>query len=357
MVVGMRGCHLYSSARDRTALSRRSTRESRHELPAGRARVEVRLEGFGAGELVGDEQGHRGVVGAFGARTVAVGELAACLIRSLPAAAAARDEVEGVLRAAIDRARTAWPKLAVADDVVVTAIGASVRDADDVIAAIGELVIDDLYLALACAAAVPAALSAFATTCDPALAGSLRQMGLAADVVDEVIHELHTKLFVGASPKIASYSGRAPLRSWARTVATRLAIDRMRARDTAISDDDEVLDRLPATDDSPELAHLRATYAAELKQAFEEALATLEVRERNVLRHHFVDRLSIDQIGALYGVHKTTAFRWLEAARTALAKRTRASFGRRVPVLPAELDSIVRLVQSHVDFSLSRVLA
>src|SRR5262249_38219270 len=153
-----------------------STREGRHQLTAGGARVEVRLERLRARESAGHEQRHRGVVGAFDARTHAVGELAACLVRSLPTAEAVRDEVGSVLRAAIDRARAAWPKLAVTDDVVVTAIGASVRDAEDVIAAIGELVIDDLYLALACAAGVPAALTAFATTCDPALAGSLRQM-------------------------------------------------------------------------------------------------------------------------------------------------------------------------------------
>jgi RNA polymerase sigma-70 factor, ECF subfamily len=130
----------------------------------------------------------------------------------------------------------------------------------------------------------------------------------------------------------------------------------MRTRDES-SSDSRVLDQLPDAADGPELAHLRALYAGELKQAFEEAIASLEVRERNVLRHHFIDRLNVEEIGALYGVHKSTAYRWLETARTVLAKRTRAGFNRRVQVRPSELDSIVRLVQSHVDLSLSRLLA
>ena len=182
-------------------------------------------------------------------------------------------------------------------------------------------------------------------------------MNLAADAIDDVLHEVRTKLFVGdGAPRIATYSGRAALASWVRTIATRVAIDRLREHEAGPGDSG-VLDALPDVSDGPELAHFRATYHVELKAAFEEALATLEVRERNLLRQHFVDNLTLDDIGALYGVHKTTAFRWLEAARTALSKRTRACFQQRVKALPEELDSILRLLQSHVDLSLSRVLA
>jgi len=263
--------------------------------------------------------------------------------------------MDAAVRAALERGRRAWPELVVDEAMFATVIASSVGGVAD---AVDELAIEDLYLAQACATAAPAALAAFSASCDAALAGGLRQLGLADDVVEEVLHETRTKLFVAIAghPKIATYSGHAALKTWTRTVATRVAIDRIRAREDMTSDD-HILDKLPDAADTPDLAHLRATYQAELKGAFEEALATLDVRERNVLRLHFIDRLTIDEIGALYAVHKTTAFRWLEAARTALAKRTRSGFQQRVKVLPAELDSIVRLVQSHVDLSLSRVLA
>jgi RNA polymerase sigma-70 factor (ECF subfamily) len=140
-----------------------------------------------------------------------------------------------------------------------------------------------------------------------------------------------------------------------RTIATRIAIDRLRGK-RAEPVETEALERLPDSADSPELAHFRRTYHTEFKAAFEAALASLEVRERNVLRHHFVDGLTTDEIGALYDVHKTTAFRWLDGAREKLSKRTRAEFQQRVTALPQELDSILRLVQSQLDLSLSRVL-
>jgi RNA polymerase sigma-70 factor (ECF subfamily) len=75
------------------------------------------------------------------------------------------------------------------------------------------------------------------------------------------------------------------------------------------------------------------------------------------LRHHYIDTLTIDEIGALYGVHKTTAFRWLEAARTTLAKRTQNAFRARVQLTASEMQSVVRLLESNIELSLRRVLA
>lgn len=265
-------------------------------------------------------------------------------------------DLEAALAAAIARGRAAWPQLEVDDETFVGAIHRGISDAVDPVTAISDLAVEDLYLAQACATGAPPALEAFIAMCAPTLAGGLRQMGLAADVVEELGQEVQTKLFVGSPPRIATYSGRAALRSWVRTVATRVAVDRLRKPDTAALED-EVAERLSDPARGPDLELFRAKYQLEFKQAFEEALATLDVRERNLLRHHFVDELTTEQIGALYSVHKTTAFRWLEAARTALSKRTRTGFQQRLKLMPTELDSILTMLQSQIDLSLSRVLA
>jgi RNA polymerase sigma-70 factor (ECF subfamily) len=256
----------------------------------------------------------------------------------------------------MSRGRAAWPQLTVDERGLVGAIARALRDAGDASAAIDELFVEDLYLARACVSQQPAAIAAFGEMCDGVLRGSLRAMHLSDDLIEELTQDVRAKLLVGESPRIATYSGRAPLKAWLRTVVTRAAVDRIRAHDEPTAGEDELIE-VPAVADGPELEHFRRTYHVEFKTAFEEALATLEVRERNVLRHHFVDGLTTEEIGALYGVHKTTAFRWLEAARTALSKRTRAGFQARLHALPAELDSILRLLQSHLDLSLSRVLA
>jgi RNA polymerase sigma-70 factor, ECF subfamily len=251
--------------------------------------------------------------------------------------------------------QAAWPELDVARDRFAAAVARSVREADDVAAAIGEIAAADLYLAQACAAGSRAALDAFATTCDTAVIAALRQMRLPPDQIDELMQEVRTKLFVGDGARIATYSGRAALKSWVRTIATRAAVDRLRKKEPERAPD-EVLEALPDAVDSPELAHFRETYRAPLKEAFEAALATLDIRERNVMRHHFVDNLTFDEIGALYGVHKSSVFRWIESARATLSKRMRAEFQQRVRTASSDLDSILRLLQSHIDLSLSRVL-
>jgi len=46
-------------------------------------------------------------------------------------------------------------------------------------------------------------------------------------------------------------------------------------------------------------------------------------RERNLLRYQVLDRLGIDHIGALHGVHRVTAARWIAHARRALIEGVR----------------------------------
>src|SRR5439155_17675697 len=110
------------------------------------------------------------------------------------------------------------------------------------------------------------------------------------------------------------YSGRADLRMWIRTTAVRLAIDLLR-RKRALPIDDDELAALPALADDPEVAHLKDRYRDELRTAIGEAIGALEARDRLLLKYHYVDGLAIDRIGALYGVHRATAARWLGAAR------------------------------------------
>jgi RNA polymerase sigma-70 factor, ECF subfamily len=267
-------------------------------------------------------------------------------------------EIERLLRSRWDEARRAWPDLAVRVDAWIAAVAAAIALADDPLAELAALHVADLYLAQACAAGDARAVAAFEGACGDAVRASLRTMGLSDDVIADVAQDVRTKLFVGGSPRIATYGGRASLRTWVRTVATRAAVSRLRQRaPTAVTDDEAVLAALPTDEPLPDVEHVRAEYGPELKASFEIAMASLAPRERHVLRHHYVDRLAIDEIGALYGVHKTTAFRWLEGARDTLAKRTHAELRRRVPSTPSELASIVRVLQSEIELSLHRVLA
>ncbi len=69
-----------------------------------------------------------------------------------------------------------------------------------------------------------------------------------------------------------------------------------------------------------------------------------------------VNGWSVDRIGALYGVHRVTASRWVAAAREQLGAAIRSELASRLAISVDEVDSIVRLVQSRVDLSLERLL-
>jgi RNA polymerase sigma-70 factor, ECF subfamily len=58
----------------------------------------------------------------------------------------------------------------------------------------------------------------------------------------------------------------------------------------------------------------------------------------------------------LYGVHRATAARWVNAAREELGEAIRAQIAQRLTISVGQVDSIVRLVQSRIDVSLERLL-
>ena len=147
-----------------------------------------------------------------------------------------------------------------------------------------------------------------------------------------------------------------PLGRWLQVVATREALIQRRRSQRALP--------------PPELAHaggalaardldvhiLRREYRAAFELAFAEALAALTSKQRNLLYYHLVGRLNIDRIGALYRVHRVTAFRWLRAAREALVAHTRALLAARLRLADDELESLLRLVQSRASVSVERLL-
>jgi RNA polymerase sigma-70 factor len=115
-------------------------------------------------------------------------------------------------------------------------------------------------------------------------------------------------------------------------------------------------DRLPEPTLGPELAHIKARYQPEFKEALEQALVTLSSQHRNVLRLQVVGGLSGEQIASLYRVTRSTVSRWLSAARSEVLAETQRLLQQRLRLSPAEFHSLAGVVQSQLDLSLSRVL-
>lgn len=290
-------------------------------------------------------------------------KLATAFLSHLPAVARQKvssvDGLEQSLLRSLAEARAVWPEVELNDEMFLSYLAQHFpEDCDDVDSDLETLRVTDLYLACACLEGNTEALKAFDAICTSETKGALYRMDRSGALAQDVCQVLSRKLLLGdreKPPKLAQYRGKGKLGKWIRVAAVRTALNMTEGGRRERRMGDQTLEALASPDDH-ELAFLKTEYRKEFKSAFHEALATLSSRERNLLRHQVLDRLSIDELGELYKVHRSTAARWLERIRSKLQAETRRALMDKLKLGPTEFESIVRLVISQFDASLHRVL-
>jgi RNA polymerase sigma-70 factor (ECF subfamily) len=231
-------------------------------------------------------------------------------------------------------------------------------DGSDIGAWLARVQAADLYLAHACARGDETALRAFEAQCGPDIESALRRVRTGGDVLDDARQILRQRLFVGtrqSGPRIAAYSGRGPLRLWLRVTVVRIVFEILERESREPQADENEILALPAPADDPEIGYLKQLYQREFKEAFEAAVAALADRERTLLMQYHVDGLTIDELGALYRVHRVTAARWVARARKSLHDATRKELQRKLDLSPTEFDRLLRTIWSHLDISIYRL--
>jgi len=255
--------------------------------------------------------------------------LAAVVDPAVRARFAALDDIEEMLEGMVCAAELEWSGFAIPVEDFVAALARHAAGRADCTAseAIATLRSSDLYLAAACAAGDPAALACLESTV--------------------LAHE--------RPPGIASYSGRGRLYSFVRSAAVRLAMkDVSRLAPAPLAD--SALEEIAAPADDPEMTHFKGIYREEFRRAFMEAMADLSQQERNLLRQHYVDSLTVRELGALHQTHHATAARWVATARRKLFAGTRDRLMARLGLGETGVASIIRLVHSELGLSLVRHL-
>ncbi len=161
----------------------------------------------------------------------------------------------------------------------------------------------------------------------------------------------------GKPPGLVGYRGKGPLRGWVRITATRELIRqaKKRSREAPLEPDRE-LDAALGGHIDPTLDAMKAEYRSEFAEALRAAINDLDAEDRTLLRQQVVEGLSIDEVGAAFGVHRATAARWLSRARGALVGATHKRLAERLKVPVEEIDSVMRLVSSQLDASVVRML-
>lgn len=274
--------------------------------------------------------------------------------------ASGREIDERAARAAatiVADAEAAWPQLRVDPVEFARVLGGAIETADDPAAALEQLRASDLRLAMACIDGQRPALEELDRHLDR-LRPNLGRMGLTGDQLEDFLQETRMRLLASGAerpPRLRSYQGRAQLAAWLKVVVVRDAVRAVRRaakRSPADAEIDALMD--PAGD--PEAVTMKERYAEAFRAAFSRALEGLSTRDRNVLRFHLVEGLSIDELGAMYRVHRATAARWLVRIRERLFASTRTEMVRVLAGSHRDFDSVMRLIQSRMHASIGRHL-
>ncbi|MEI9936176.1 MAG: sigma factor-like helix-turn-helix DNA-binding protein [Pseudomonadota bacterium] len=213
----------------------------------------------------------------------------------------------------------------------------------------------DLYLCCACAEAQPEALRLFESEGSGVAKAAIARIDRSNDFVQDTLQEVWDRLLFGAEAKVRLYSGRGPLKAWVRVAATRVALDRHRARNRFAGHHIELTDRLAAPGGSPEAVLLKARFGHAFHQALRDAVAGLSRQERNVLRMHVTGQCSIDEIGRAYNVHRATAARWLDRTRTRIYEEVRQELCvKRANLTASEFKSLATMMGNELELSLTQ---
>lgn len=266
-------------------------------------------------------------------------------------------EVVPLLVDVAERARNAWPDLAVDHVALSGHLGAVCPAQMSTSAFLAAVNAEDVALAYACASGDRAALDAFTRRFDRDLRMVFAQRRGNKPPFDEYAQVVRTRLLTGERPRIAEFAGIGELKNWLRVAASRVLVDLQRGLPGAGHLDEEAALAVPTPDDDPETEYLKRLYRAEMKSAFERAVEDLTAVERNCLRDYYARGLTIDQLAAARGIHRATAARRVAHARSAVLRHTRQQLMQRTQMSQDELASVVRLIESQLYVSVERVFA
>lgn len=219
----------------------------------------------------------------------------------------------------------------------------------------------DLRLAHSCATGDEVAVARFNTRFTDTLTGVARRFASTPSHFDDLLQLLLEHLLVPRAnkpPRVADYQGIGSLEGWIRVASVRRLVDERRRAGRRERDEPhagEILERL-GSEVSWEVSFLKSRYRDAFRKAFAVAVGRLTSEQRNFLKYQILEGLTLDQIAQLHGLHRSSVDRRLQAARRFLLSETRLVLAEALQIDRRELESVMGLIESRLDASVSRLL-
>lgn len=215
----------------------------------------------------------------------------------------------------------------------------------------------DIFLIAALMAGRPEAHAAFERAMLEPCRGPLARLGLSVAGVEDVLAELRGKLVVaqGGALPIVRQTGEGNLVALIRVMAVRAGINRQKRENRYASEGGGTLEHLIGTH-SPAGMLLSEEAKQLLRRVIAAAVATLDERDQTLLRLHLYHRMTIDDLGRTYGVHRATAARWLAKIHDAIDAETRHALAQELRTESDHLRSVLDAARTGLTDAFAQAL-
>lgn len=255
------------------------------------------------------------------------------------------------LSALVAAGREAWPKLTIEPEAFIAHLERHAGSATSREAFLEKVHAGDLYLACGVALQDPTALAYFEEHFMARVPEYVLRVRVGRDVIDEVQQKLREVLIMNR--KIAEYSGKGALGGWLRVTAVRTALNQLRSSgDTA-----ELSNEEPSVAADPELAYVKDRAQHLLSDAFQRVLSGLDPKERTILRLHYIEGLTMDQLARLYQTPRSTIARRVTEVRQQILAATESLLVSERRLSPSAVASVIRAARSQLHVTISRLLS
>lgn len=253
------------------------------------------------------------------------------------------------------RGRAAYPKLSLSESAFRRFLGRVLAGRTP--SAIEKLNGAELFFACACAEQIDGAAKLFEERFVPIIRRAVARVLSEPAEREEAVQRTRQHLLVSdreRPPNIAKFRGEGPLASWVAVASIRLAVSMGRSATSERRLRTKAANEIAGAD--PEILLMKGQIRRELEAAVAAALQRLDDRERLLLRLYLVSGMTVAAIGRSLGLSQSTVSRHIAGARDRLLDDVRRTLGERLRLPREEMSSLVRLVASRLDVSLSRLL-